>query len=121
MNKINKWFRLTLAGTVLLALIIWDTKHYTAIDKEGIEVHALITGVTTYKAPSVEVEYYFNGRRYINHFGISGFEPHSGDSLTIKILPEDPEGEVFFERRFYSIPIVYKPHFDWLHKVNKNL
>jgi hypothetical protein len=121
MSKARKWVQLSLVFTACSAFVIWDTKYHAAIDKEGIEVHALITGVTNYKAPSVDVEYYLNGKKCTNHFGISGFEPHYGDSVAIKILPENPEGEVFFKRRIYSTPVVYKNYFDWLHKVNKNL
>jgi hypothetical protein len=125
MNKAREWIKPIFIATALLTFMIWDIKHRVEIDKEielhGIEVHALVTGVTNVKGYSVNVEYCCYKKKYINHFSISGFEPHTGDSLAIKILPENPGGDLVFKEKFYSIPVVYKSHFDWLHKVNKDL
>lgn len=53
----------------------------------------------------MNVEYYYNTRKYEFKTSVYKFVPEIGDSLIIKILPSSPDTAILVKSRVYAISL----------------
>ncbi|MFD1468960.1 hypothetical protein ACFQ48_12055 [Hymenobacter caeli] len=96
---------LIFVGFVALVVVcseIWTNKVKSQLDKNGVNVHAKITRVVFSRGYNIDFEYNYKLTLYKNDSGTREFSCHVGDSILIRILPEDPDGNVYIIKKLYS-------------------
>ncbi|GAB3636237.1 hypothetical protein GCM10027422_18270 [Hymenobacter arcticus] len=110
MKEEFKKYSIILTLWTLFSICLWwqykvsqDTQD---VEENGIEVPAKIIGRHYAKGWFTNVEYHYRGKKYaydIYGTGIPAFVPHIGDSLLIKILPNEPDKLVLVQKRLSSV------------------
>ena len=74
------------------------------IDSSGTDIHAKIIRASFARGYNIRFVYKYNGREYENTDNVTQFHCQAGDSIIIRILPNDPGGNVLIKEKI-RIPI----------------
>ena len=107
MREETRKYSIILTLWTLLSIWLWwcygVSQVAQAVGENGVEVRAKIIERHYAKGWTTNVEYYYDRKKYTYYIGKPEFIPQVGDSLIIKILPNEPDKFILVKERFFSI------------------
>ena len=105
-EEFRKYLLLLLLWTLFSVWLWWQYKVSQTVqdvEENGVEVHAKIIGRHYAKGWYMNVEYYCYGKKYTYDTGAPKLIPQIGDSVLIKILPDEPDKLILVKEKLPTI------------------